>query len=62
MRDMLNLKVGDIVQLNEDFEHPMEILVEGVPKYWGSVGSHKSARSVQITGILEDSEGQKKNG
>ena len=52
-RDLLSMKVGDIIQLNEDYEHPVEMLVQGVRKFWGVVGAHKSARALQITG-LED--------
>lgn len=50
-RDLLRLKPGDIVQLNEDSEAPVEIMVEGIRKFWGMVGAHKSNRALQITGI-----------
>lgn len=53
-RGLLKLKKGDIVQLNEDYEHPIEVLVEGVRKFWGVVGTHKSGRALQITGIEEN--------
>lgn len=52
-RDLLQMKKGDILQLNEDYEHPVEILVEGIRKFWGIVGTHKSGRALQITGIVE---------
>ncbi|MCE5229105.1 flagellar motor switch protein FliM [bacterium] len=52
-RDLLRLKAGDILQLNEDSEAPVEILVEGIRKFWGMVGAHKSNRALQITGIEE---------
>jgi flagellar motor switch protein FliM len=52
-RDLLNLKRGDVMQLNEDYEHPVEVMVEGVRKFWGVVGTHKSGRALQITGIEE---------
>jgi flagellar motor switch protein FliM len=58
LQELLQLKIGDIVQLNEDYEHPIEISVEGERKFWGAVGSHKSNRALQITGI----EPQKGNG
>ncbi len=50
-RDLLQMKAGDILQLNEDYEHPVEIMVEGVCKFWGVVGAHKSTRALQITGL-----------
>ena len=53
-RELINLKAGDIIQLEEDFEHPIEIQAEGVPKFWATVGSHKSTRAVQITGFYGD--------
>lgn len=49
--DLLRLRPGDILQLNEDYEHPVEIDIEGVRKFWGVIGAHKSARALQITGI-----------
>lgn len=53
VRDLLQMKPGDILQLNEDYEHPVEILVEGMRKFWGVCGAHKSGRALQITGIEE---------
>ncbi len=52
-RDLLQLKPGDIIQLNEDCEAPVEIFVEGKRKFWGMVGAHRSNRALQITGIEE---------
>lgn len=53
VRELLQMKPGDILQLNEDYEHPVEILVEGKRKFWGVAGVHKSNRALQITGIEE---------
>ena len=50
-RDLLQMKKGDIIQLNEDYEHPVEILVEDVRKFWGMIGTHNSGRALQITGV-----------
>jgi flagellar motor switch protein FliM len=58
-RELIRLKPGDIIQLNEDYEHPVEILVEGIRKFWGMVGAYKSNRALQITGI-ENGKGKKK--
>ena len=52
-RDLLRLKPGDIIQLDEDSEAPAEILIEGKRKFWGLVGAHRSNRALQITGIEE---------
>lgn len=52
-RELLNLKTGDVIQLNEDYEHPIQIDIEGVHKFWGIVGAHKSGRALQITGLVD---------
>ena len=50
-RDLIQMKAGDVIQLNEDYEHPVEILVQGVTKFWGVIGAHKSGQALQITGL-----------
>jgi flagellar motor switch protein FliM len=50
-RELLNLKRGDIIQLEQDFEHPVEILVEGICKFWGIAGIHKSTKALQISAV-----------
>jgi flagellar motor switch protein FliM len=57
-RDLLSMKPGDIVQLDEDFEHPVELLVEGSRKFWGVVGAYKSGRALQITAIADSGKGK----
>ena len=52
-RDLLQMKTGDVIQLNEDYEHPVEILVEEIRKFWGSIGAHKCGRALQITALEE---------
>ena len=52
-RDLLKLKKGDVLQLDEDYEHPVEIQIERIRKFWGVVGAHKSGRALQITAIEE---------
>jgi flagellar motor switch protein FliM len=54
VQDLINLKVGDVIQLDEDFEHPIRLLIESAPKAWARVGAHKSARAVQVTGFIRD--------
>jgi flagellar motor switch protein FliM len=52
-RDLLNLQVGDIIQLDEDYEHPIGILVEDKEKFCGIIGTHKSAKALQVTGFID---------
>ncbi len=48
--DFLKLKVGDIVLLNQESSEPLDILVEGVPKFKGFQGSYKGNQAVKIAG------------
>jgi flagellar motor switch protein FliM len=51
-RDLLNLKMGDVLILNEDSERPVDIFVEEVHKARGRVGVHRGHRAIQIDGFI----------
>jgi flagellar motor switch protein FliM len=48
-RDFLGLNPGDVITLDTNPTEPARILVEGVPKFYGSVGSLRGNRAVQIS-------------
>jgi len=48
-RDLMNLSVGDVIQLNEDTSTPVKVYVEDVLKFHGYLGSHRSNHAVQIS-------------
>jgi flagellar motor switch protein FliM len=48
-RDFLALKPGDVMTLDTNPTEPARILVEGVPKFYGSVGSLRGNRAVRIS-------------
>jgi flagellar motor switch protein FliM len=52
VRDLLELEPGDIIQLNADATMPLEVLVEGKPKFKGVPGLSKGNRAIKITDIL----------
>jgi flagellar motor switch protein FliM len=54
MRDLLELAPGDIIQLNSDATMPLDILVEGVPKFKGIPGLLKGNRALKIVESLID--------
>ena len=54
MRDLINLERGDIIQLNTDATLPLDVLVEGVPKFKGVPGTLKGNRAIRITESLFD--------
>lgn len=49
VRDLLNLEVGDIIQLDSDATMPLSVLVEGIPKFKGIPGLLRGNRAIRIT-------------
>ncbi|MCP3950640.1 MAG: flagellar motor switch protein FliM [Desulfobacterales bacterium] len=52
VRDLLNMKVNDIIRLDKGPADPLSINVENVPKYQGFPGIVKGNRAVQLTAML----------
>ena len=48
-RDFLGLEPGDILTLETSPTEDARILVEGVPKFYGSVGNIRGNRAVRIS-------------
>ena len=49
LQDIMNLEIGDIIQLDRDATIPLDVLVEGVPKFKGIPGLVKGNRAIRIT-------------
>ncbi len=47
-KDVLDLKVGDVLQLQQSVDQPVIAKVAGVPKFKGFAGQHKGNRAFQI--------------
>lgn len=52
VKDLMQLEPGDIIQLNNDATMPLDVLVEGVPKFRGVPGLLKGSRAIKITESL----------
>lgn len=52
IQDLVDLEPGDIIQLDKDATLPLDILVEGVPKFKGLPGLLKGNRAIKITESL----------
>lgn len=48
-KDLLQLKIGDVVTLGTNPADEALVMVEGFPKYYGFVGSYRGNRAVRIT-------------
>ncbi len=55
VRDIMDLEPGDIIQLGNDATLPLDVEVEGVPKFKGIPGLLKGNRALKITESLFES-------
>jgi flagellar motor switch protein FliM len=51
-RELLNLQVGDIIQLDQDVSDPLFAEVQGVRKFRGIPGLRRGAKAFQVKGSL----------
>ncbi|MDD3080943.1 MAG: flagellar motor switch protein FliM [Desulfobacterales bacterium] len=56
--DVVNLKAGDVIQLEQYSTDPVKVAVEGVIKYKGYLGIYKGNQAVQISEIIQGQEVQ----
>lgn len=54
VRDLMNLEVGDIIQLNADATMPLSVMVEGIPKFKGIPGLLRGNRAIRVTESMFD--------
>ncbi|MBN1477088.1 flagellar motor switch protein FliM [Candidatus Sumerlaeota bacterium] len=52
-RELLNLKVGDTIILDEDCSTPCEVYVEDILKFRGRIGVHRGCRAVQVESLVD---------
>lgn len=52
IQDLVDLEPGDIIQLDKDATLPLDVLVEGVPKFKGLPGLLKGNRAIKVTESL----------
>ncbi len=55
-KDIVNLKKGDVIQLEHYASDPLDIYVEGIKKYNGYPGNYKGNQAVQISSIVTGKE------
>ena len=46
--DLMNLSEGDVIMLNHDVREPLEVCVEGVPKFKVFIGSSRGQKAVRV--------------
>ena len=50
--DIMNLAVGDVIMLTHDVREPLEVKVEGVPKFKVFAGSSRGQKAVRVVGDI----------
>jgi len=51
MRDVLHMKKGDVIPLDQFITEPLSLAVEGVPKFTCCPGTYKGNQAVRIVGL-----------
>jgi flagellar motor switch protein FliM len=52
VRTFLNLKVGDILPMEQEVDKPLGVTVEGITKFRGYQGSYKGHQAVKVTELI----------
>jgi flagellar motor switch protein FliM len=62
VREVIQLKAGDVIVLDQSVESDLMLMVEGRPKYFGRIGMYHSSPAFQVSSIIrtpkEDSYGE----
>ncbi|MGE3684023.1 MAG: flagellar motor switch protein FliM [Bdellovibrionales bacterium] len=53
LNDLMGLKVGDVIPLDQDTTGEFDVLIEGVPKFKAYYGIHHGSVAVQVTRPIE---------
>ncbi len=57
VNDMVNLKVGDVLRLDNKITRNLKVFVEGKNKFHGKLGLYGSKKAIQIIGLSDDGSG-----
>ena len=52
VRDFLSLKVGDLVNLDQEVDKPLNVTVEGITKFRGYQGSFKGHQALKVSELV----------
>jgi flagellar motor switch protein FliM len=55
-KDIINLKKGDVIQLDHYASDPLDVFIEGIIKYKGFPGIFKGNQAVQVSQVITGKE------
>ncbi len=53
VKEILNLKKGDVINLGKDISEPLTVYIEKVPKFKGIAGIYRNNKAIKITELLK---------
>lgn len=54
-KDLIELRVGDIITTDKDVHSPLVVRIEGTPKFYARPGAFKGQKAMEIQGEITDS-------
>lgn len=54
-KDLLELRVGDVITTDKDIRSPLVVNIEGMPKFFAHPGAFKGHKALEIDGEIKDS-------
>jgi flagellar motor switch protein FliM len=52
-RELIGLRVGDVITTEKDIRSPVDVLVEGAPKFRARAGAFKGHKAIEVLGPIE---------
>lgn len=52
--DLLDLAVGDLITTEQDVTNPLELAIQGVPKFQARPGAFRGKKAVRIDGLIQE--------
>ena len=52
VREFLNMKIGDLIHLEQEVDTPLNVTLEGITKFRGFQGSYKGHQAVKVTELV----------
>lgn len=56
IKEFLQLQVGDIIELDQSIQEPLQVRVGGKLKFYAQPGKLKNKLAVQVTEVVEEAE------
>lgn len=60
--DLIGLRVGDVITTDQDVHAPLQVDVEGIPKFHARPGAFKGRKAIQIDSLLAMPRGRETSG